>query len=380
MARYKFRRSPGVENLESRQLLSTGVSSQGPTNDAQYMLQLLNEARTNPSGAAAFIQSNITPDIQATLNYYGVNLDSTLQAISSATPQPPLAWNAQLSQAAQGHSQDMATNQFQSHTGSDGSSPTQRIQSAGYTNAQTVGENAYSYASSVDDAMEAFLLDWGVADDGHRENIQQMGVSAEDAYRDVGIGLVTTGSGTSVGPLVVTQDFAAQANEQAQVVGVAFNDTQGTGFYAVGEGVGNVQVTAVNTQTGQVSSTQTWASGGYELALNPGQYQLIASVNNQVVASRTISVSNLNVEQDFIMSNAPVGGSLQGAISAAQPAPVAPTPKVTVTTPAAPTPSITTPAAPQPVQAQPVLLSPITSTPSPISWNWTSWTADKGNN
>jgi uncharacterized protein YkwD len=380
MARYKFRRSPAVENLESRQLLSTGVSSQGPTNEAQYMLQLINEARTDPSGAAAFIQSNITPDITATLNYYGVNLSSTLQAISSATPQPPLAWNADLAQAAQSHSQDMATNQFQSHTGSDGSSPTQRIQSAGYTNANTVGENAYSYADSVTDAMEAFLLDWGVSDDGHRQNIQQMGVSADDAYRDVGIGLVTTDSSSSVGPLVVTQDFASQANEQAQVVGVAFNDTQGTGFYAVGEGVGNVQITAVNTQTGQVSSTQTWASGGYELALNPGQYQLIASQNNQVIASRTISISNVNVEQDFIMSNAPVGGSLQSAISAAQPQPVAPTPLVTKV--AAPTPSITTPAAPQPVQAQaqPVLYSPITSTPSPISWNWSSWTADKGNN
>jgi hypothetical protein len=189
---------------------------------------------------------------------------------------------------------------------------------------------------------------------------------------------VTTGSGSSVGPLVVTQDFASQANEQAQVVGVAFNDTQGTGFYAASEGVGNVQVTAVNTQTGQVSSTQTWASGGYELALNPGQYQLIASVNNQVIASRTISISNVNVEQDFIMSNAPVGGSLQGAISAAQPQPVAPTPSVTK--PSAPTPSITTPAAPQPVQAQAVQYSPITSTPSPISWNWSSWTADKGSN
>ena len=214
----------------------------------------------------------------------------------------------------------MATNQFQSHTGSDGSSPTQRIQSAGYTNANTVGENAYSYAASVTDAMEAFLLDWGVSDDGHRANIQQMGVSAEDAYRDVGIGLVTTGSGSSVGPMVVTQDFASQTNEQAQVVGVAFNDTQGTGFYAAGEGVGNVQVTAVNTQTGQVSSTQTWASGGYELALNPGQYQLIASVNNQVIASRTISISNVNVEQDFIMSQC-TGGRLPPERHLRRPAP-----------------------------------------------------------
>jgi uncharacterized protein YkwD len=382
MARYKFRRAPRFDNLESRQLLSTAVSSsQGPSDEAQYMLQLLNLARTNPSAASQYIQSNITPDIQATLNYYGVNLSSTLQAISSATPQPPLAWNAQLAQAAQSHSQDMATNQFQSHTGTDGSSPSQRVQQAGYSGAVSTGENAYAYANSVDQAMEAFLLDWGVPDDGHRDNIQQPGVSAQNAYRDAGVGLVNANPGSTVGPLVVTQDFGSQANEQAQVVGVAFNDNQGTGSYAVGEGVGNVQITAVNTQTGQVSSTQTWASGGYELALNPGQYQLIASVNNQVIASRTITISNVNIEQDFKMTNAPVGGDLQAAVSAAQPQLSAPTPSVTA--PAAPQPAQVqyTPMSvtPSPIPVPQVQYTPATATPAPISWSWVNWTAQSGN-
>lgn len=368
MARSTFRRSPRFDNLESRQLLSTVAASQGPSDEAQYMLQLINEARTNPSAAAAFLQANVTPDIQDTLNYYGVNLQATLQAISSATPQPPVAWNADLAQAAQGHSQDMANNNFQSHTGSDGTTPSQRMEQAGYTDSQSNGENVYAYASSVDQAMEAFLLDWGVPDDGHRDNIQQPNVAAEDAYRDVGIGLVNTSnpaSSSDVGPLVVTQDFASQANEQAQVVGTAFNDTQGTGFYAAGEGVGNVQITAVNTQTGAVASTQTWSSGGYELPLAPGSYQLIASVNNQVVASRPITISNVNIEQDFIMSNTPVGGSLQSAIAAASPQVAA-----------APVVSVTTPPASQPANPQPVEYSPIVSTPSPITWNWTSWKAD----
>ncbi len=142
------------------------------------MLQLLNEARTDPSAAAQEISQNITPDIQATLNYYGVNLQATLQKIASSPVQPPLAWNAQLAQSAQGHSQDMATNQFQSHTGSDGSSPQQRMQAAGYNNASSTGENVYAYATSVEEAMEAFLLDWGVSDDGHRINIQQPDTSA----------------------------------------------------------------------------------------------------------------------------------------------------------------------------------------------------------
>ncbi len=365
MARSKFRRAPRFENLESRQLLSTGVTSQGPTADAQYMLQLINEARTNPSAAAQFIQSNVTPDIQDTLNYYGVNLQATLQKIGTATPQPPLAWNAQLAQAAQGHSQDMANNGFQSHTGSDGSSPQQRVAQAGYNNANSVGENAYAYSDSVDQAMEAFLVDWGVADDGHRANIQQPGVSSQNAYRDAGIGLASTAPGSSVGPMVVTQDFASQANEQAQVVGVAFHDSQGTGFYAVGQGAGGIQITAVNTQTGQTTSTQTWASGGYAMSLAPGQYQIIASVNNKVIASRTTSIGNVNVEQDFIVPTSPTGGSLQDAMTAAQP----------VTNP---TPRMMAVIAPQPVQPQPIQYSPITPAAAPITWNWTHWTADKG--
>ncbi len=363
MARSKFRRAPGCENLEARQVMSTGVSSLGPSNDAQLMLQFLNQARTNPAAAAQEISRNITPDIQATLNYYGVNLQNTLQNIASASPQPPLAWNPQLAQAAQSHSQDMATNGFQSHTGSDGTNPTQRMQRAGYTGASSTGENAYAYSTSVEEAMEAFLLDWGVSDDGHRMNIQQMGVSAQNSYRDVGIGLVNS-SGTSVGPLVVTQDFASQANEQAQVVGVAYNDPNNTGFYASGQGVANVQITAVNLKTGQVSSTQTWGSGGYEISLAPGQYQLIASQNNQVFQSSSVTVGSANIEQDYVLTNSWQGGTLQSAISAAQPS---------VTVPVAPQPSVTTPPAPTPIQTD---MSGLAL--SAITWDWKSYSASVG--
>ncbi len=362
MARFKFRRAPRFENLESRELLSTAAVSQLPTNDEQLMLQLLNQARTNPAAAAQEISQNITPEITATLNYYGVNLQATLNSIASATPQPPLGWNTQLAQSAQGHSQDMATNQFQSHTGTDGSTPSQRIQAAGYTNSTITGENVYAYSSSVEEAMEAFLLDWGVSDDGHRMNIQQMGVSADDAYRDVGIGIVNTSGTSSVGPMVVTQDFGAQVNEQAQVVGVAYNDPGKTGMYTSGQGVGNVQITAVNLATGQVSSTQTWSSGGYEFSLAPGQYQLIASQNNVVINSSKVAVGDVNIEQDFVLTDTWQGGSLQGAISAAQPS--------ATPTPAAPTPSVMTTPTLNPVQSQAANVAL-----SAITWNWTSWSA-----
>src|SRR4029078_12447639 len=114
MARSKFRRAPRFENLESRELLSTIPSSQAPSNEAQYMLQVLNLVRTNPQAAFQYIESHITPDITLTLNHYGVDLNATLNEIGSSKAQPPLAWNAALAQSAQSHSQDMANTGFQS--------------------------------------------------------------------------------------------------------------------------------------------------------------------------------------------------------------------------------------------------------------------------
>jgi hypothetical protein len=361
MARSKFRRVLRFENLESRELLSSG----GPTDQQQYMLQLINEARTNPSAAAERIAANMTPTVQATAQYYGVDLGATEQAISSSTPQPPLAWNAQLAQAAQAHSQDMANVQVQSHTGSDGSSPQQRIQQAGYANASTSSENAYTYATSVDEAMQAFLIDWGVSNTGHRNNLLQPGVPAQNTNRDVGIGLVNTNSAT-FGPLVVTQDFAARPNSLAQVVGVAYNDYNGNRFYAPGEGQGNVQIDSVNLQTGQVASTQTWDSGGYELALAPGRYRIIASLNDDVIKTVDLTVGNVNIEQDFILTDSWQGGSREGAITVSQP-PVAP--------PSAPQPTPPQPTPPQPTPPQPSVVP----SPSPApAWNWTSWGARVG--
>ncbi|MGC8640918.1 MAG: CAP domain-containing protein, partial [Isosphaeraceae bacterium] len=156
MPRPRFRRSLRFDNLETRELLS-GVTA-GPTPEEQYMLELVNQARMNPQAMAQQITSNLSPDVQATLQYYNVNLNATIQAISSSPAKPPLAWNADLASAAQGHSNDMVANQYQSHTGSDGSSAAQRMQSAGYTGASTTGENAFAYATSVDEAMQAFLI------------------------------------------------------------------------------------------------------------------------------------------------------------------------------------------------------------------------------
>ena len=322
------------------------------------MLELINQARMNPQAAAVRVTSNLTPDIQSTLSYYNVNLSATEQAIASAAPKPPLAWNPDLATAAQAHSNDMATNQFQSHTGSDGSTPDQRMQEAGYTNASSTGENAFAYATSVDEAMQAFLIDWGVSDAGHRRNILQPNVSSSNAYQSVGIGIATTSGNSKVGPLVITQDFGSQPNQQAMLVGVAYYDNQHTGMYEIGEGEGGVQIDATNLVTGQTTSTQTWSSGGYQIALSPGQYQITASVNGTVFQTLPVTIGTQNVEQDFVLSNSWDGRSLTQVLNSLAPA-------------AVPT------QAPAPVAAQavaPAMTVPVSPLPA-LSSSWTSWQA-----
>jgi len=57
---------------------------------------------------------------------------NSLNSIRRAAGQPPVALHNLLTRAAQQHSDDMARNQFMSHSGSDGSSMGDRINRAGY--------------------------------------------------------------------------------------------------------------------------------------------------------------------------------------------------------------------------------------------------------
>ncbi|MFH0180674.1 CAP domain-containing protein [Streptomyces cacaoi] len=101
----------------------------------------------------------------------------------------PLRLNAVLTKAAQAHSKDMAAHQNMSHTGSDGSSPGDRITRAGY-DWSTYGENvAYGYATP-----EQVMAGW-MSSPGHKANILNC------AFKEIGVGLAQPGS-------YWTQDFA----------------------------------------------------------------------------------------------------------------------------------------------------------------------------
>ncbi len=93
----------------------------------------------------------------------------------SAAGLAPLTLNSQLMTAAQGHSQDMADHNFMAHNGSDGSSPFDRMQRAGYR-FSFAGENVAAGQSTPEDAMSSWMNETP-PNDGHRQNIRESQLS-----------------------------------------------------------------------------------------------------------------------------------------------------------------------------------------------------------
>ncbi|MGB9870856.1 MAG: CAP domain-containing protein [Anaerolineae bacterium] len=121
---------------------------------------------------------------------------------------PPYGWSDLLAVAAQRHANDLAAHRLASHTGSDGSTPRQRIAEAGYAawgNGAVVGENFWTGFGSIQDA-----LDWFMGDPPHRENI------LSSRYREIGIGVATDREGR----VYYVLDFGARPN----VLPVFIND------------------------------------------------------------------------------------------------------------------------------------------------------------
>jgi len=114
--------------------------------EGQQLLQLLNSARAQPRQCGA-------------------------QAFAAAAP---LAWNAQLGAAAEGHSRAMANQNFFDHKDRDGRTPGDRAELAGYAGGQ-IGENI---AAGQDSARK--VLDGWLTSPGHCANLMN------PAFRELG--------------------------------------------------------------------------------------------------------------------------------------------------------------------------------------------------
>jgi uncharacterized protein YkwD len=101
----------------------------------------------------------------------------------AAAPRPcdPVTVDDRLAAAAQGHSDDMAANDYFSHTSLDGATFVDRADAAGFTGSLG-GENIAAGQRSAQDVMAAWM-----GSDDHRANILNC------AYTLIGVGLSTDG-------------------------------------------------------------------------------------------------------------------------------------------------------------------------------------------
>lgn len=93
-----------------------------------------------------------------------------------------LRTDERLREAARAHSEDMAANDYFSHTGLDGRSPFERMRDAGYANG--AAENIAMGYRTPQAVMEGWMNS-----EGHRANILNCGLTA------IGVGLAYDGSG-----------------------------------------------------------------------------------------------------------------------------------------------------------------------------------------
>lgn len=157
-----------------------------------------NLARTNPQAYAKMAQDELdnkfvydrngnptrsiclAPDFTPKSNvcYYTLSTQEGAkawkEAVTALNSAPsglqPLQWSEGLAQACYDHIRDSGPSGLTGHTGSDGSSPDERVRR--YIDATMTGENlAYSDAQTGTDMILQLLVDDGVPDRGHRHNI-----------------------------------------------------------------------------------------------------------------------------------------------------------------------------------------------------------------
>jgi uncharacterized protein YkwD len=321
-----------IEALETRRLLSGAF----PTAFEQYVLELINRARANPGAEVTRLSGSTWGDDPSQVPGSAFpapqtpSLNEGLPAGTIAdTPEPPLAFNADLTLTAQTYSSTLLGDDSPLTHTFNGTSPTSRVQANGY-NGQA-GENlaviANSAALPISESAATQLhdnlfIDSNVTGRGHRLNI----LNTTSGYQEIGIGLAASTHYTALGSatpnaVMLTEDFGVPTNTNPILTGVAFADANKNNVYDPGEGLGNVTITATRTSDNAVFSTTTWAAGGYSLQLAPGTYSVTASGDDiGSPAASMVTLSSQNVESDFTATKTSGGPQLTSALSGALPA------------------------------------------------------------
>ncbi|MEZ5742979.1 MAG: CAP domain-containing protein [Sphingomonadaceae bacterium] len=297
-----------------------------PTASEQLMLEIINRMRMDPAGEyARLTDPAVLSQIQGAINFFGVDMSAFQSQMAVYSARAPYAWNDALASAAHDHSALMIAEDTQSHQLPGEAGLSTRFVAAGYNNWSNIGENIYAFSNTVIYGHAGFVIDWGYDDEDFDANDQRytdwqtLGDGMQDppghrnslmstTFTEIGIDITEeNNSGTQVGPLVITQDLGTRFNYQAQFVGVVIDDLDNDDFYDIGEGLGGVTVTL--TGTSGTYTTSTWASGGWQIAVPAGTYDIEFSGGSLTGTIETTGVlGSVNVKIDVEAGDAVVSG------------------------------------------------------------------------
>jgi len=146
----------------------------------QGILAEMNLARTNPSAYAdklvelkQYFDGNTIkrPGEVGIITQEGVSaVDEAIAFLRSASPVSPLKPSIGMSGAARDHVNDQGPKGALGHTGSDGSQPWDRVSRNGEWQI-SIGENISYGPNTAERVVTQLIIDDGVANRGHRENI-----------------------------------------------------------------------------------------------------------------------------------------------------------------------------------------------------------------
>ena len=307
----------GLLALDGAELYDHG----DPTGGEQWMLEMINRARFDPAAEGQRFLETTDTDVVGAINYFsspeiGMDIEAVAAEFATYAPRPPMAFNSALMDVANQHSLYMISIDQQTHNRVDSSTNANAFRdsftNAGYNLQSWIGENVFARSVSEWYGHAALNIDWGAGGNavngiqtppGHRRTIMGLLRYPGDPYtypdyREVGIAVIPENdNGTSVGPLVISQDFGRVSGETF-LTGVVYNDSDADGFYTPGEGIGGVTVMPASGDYYAVTS----ASGGYAIPFFGHSGTVDLSISGGGVPARdvTIMMEGENVKVDVI--------------------------------------------------------------------------------
>lgn len=271
-----------------------------PTADEQWMLELVNRIRVDPSHELSRLFSSLNPltaidaDVQDAIDYFGVSSSVLQSNFAALTAVQAVGWDSGVADAAAAHNDLMISTDTQSHNLPGEDALLTRVQAQTDNYVSYVGENVYLYGYSIEYSHAGYVIDWGYGPGGIQDPAGHLLNMTESEFNLVGIDIGTSQSAE----VSSTQDFIRSDDAGPLVLGVVFDDNNGNGFYEAGEGLSGVTVTVNGV------ATTSWSSGGYQIEPTAGGTLTVSFSGGGLseTVSTTITLSGDNRKVDLALS------------------------------------------------------------------------------